>query len=219
MDKQEHEKPGKDLISLPPIIPELKVQLYGSNSPIDRVYNLVWQGYSTVVYAQENQLPRKNRYFLSLAFENECHFVLGLVSDISKSCESINAQERLNLYKDYESLCQSLENLVKEYLSSDHTIPPGKVPPEFLKLNHSLRKLLRRGDLISSIHWEDALKRALQSSSSELAKLRPKPVKQPAEKERDTTPAKRERESWLWRLYEKTLKVIVEAVLGKVWPK
>ncbi len=39
----------------------------------------------------------------------------------------------------------------------------------------------------------------------------------PAEIEQNATPAKPERESWLWKLYEKTLKVIVDAVLGKVW--
>jgi len=35
--------------------------------------------------------------------------------------------------------------------------------------------------------------------------------------EKNATPAKPESESWLWKLYEKTLKVIVDAVLGKVW--
>lgn len=41
----------------------------------------------------------------------------------------------------------------------------------------------------------------------------------PAETEQDIAPAKRERESWLLRLYEKTLKVIVDAVLERVWPR
>lgn len=41
----------------------------------------------------------------------------------------------------------------------------------------------------------------------------------PTEAGRNTTPGKRERESWLWRLYGKTLKVIVDAVLERVWPK
>ncbi len=41
--------------------------------------------------------------------------------------------------------------------------------------------------------------------------------KKPAETERNATSAKPERESWIWKLYEKTLKVIVDAVLGKVW--
>ncbi len=39
----------------------------------------------------------------------------------------------------------------------------------------------------------------------------------PTETERNATPAKPEKESWLWKLYEKTLKVIVDAVLGRVW--
>lgn len=39
----------------------------------------------------------------------------------------------------------------------------------------------------------------------------------PAEIEQNSTPVKSEGESWLWKLYEKTLKVIVDAVLGKVW--
>ena len=37
------------------------------------------------------------------------------------------------------------------------------------------------------------------------------------ETKQNATPAKPERESWLWKLYEKTLKVIIDAVLGKVW--
>lgn len=40
-----------------------------------------------------------------------------------------------------------------------------------------------------------------------------------AETEQDIAPAKRERESWLWKLYEKTLKVIVDAALERGWPK
>jgi hypothetical protein len=41
----------------------------------------------------------------------------------------------------------------------------------------------------------------------------------PAETEQNATPAKPERESWWLKLYEKTLKVIVDAVLERVWPK
>jgi len=44
-------------------------------------------------------------------------------------------------------------------------------------------------------------------------------IEEPAETKQDIAPAKREREGWLWRLYEKTLKVIVDAVLERVWPK
>ncbi len=39
----------------------------------------------------------------------------------------------------------------------------------------------------------------------------------PAETKQNATLAKPERESWLWKLYEKTLKVIVDAVLERVW--
>ena len=35
----------------------------------------------------------------------------------------------------------------------------------------------------------------------------------------NNTPAKRERESWFWKFYEKTMKVIVDAFLQRVWPK
>lgn len=35
----------------------------------------------------------------------------------------------------------------------------------------------------------------------------------------DSGRTKREREGWLWKLYEKTLKVLVDAVLERVWPK
>jgi len=39
------------------------------------------------------------------------------------------------------------------------------------------------------------------------------------ETKQNTTLAKPERESWLWKLYERTLKVIVDVVLERVWPK
>jgi len=35
----------------------------------------------------------------------------------------------------------------------------------------------------------------------------------------NTVPAKPERESWWWKLYERTLKVVVDAILEKLWPK
>lgn len=37
--------------------------------------------------------------------------------------------------------------------------------------------------------------------------------------EPNTTPAKPERESWYWKPYEKTLKVIVDVVLERLWPE
>jgi hypothetical protein len=43
-------------------------------------------------------------------------------------------------------------------------------------------------------------------------------AEKPAETERDAALAKREKESWLWKLYEVTLKVIVDAVL-EWWSK
>jgi hypothetical protein len=44
-------------------------------------------------------------------------------------------------------------------------------------------------------------------------------AEQAAETKQNSSPTKRERESWLWRLYEKTLKVIVDAVLERTLPK
>lgn len=41
----------------------------------------------------------------------------------------------------------------------------------------------------------------------------------PEETEQDATFPKRKKEGWLWMLYEKTLKVIIDAVLDKVCPK
>ncbi|GAH98329.1 unnamed protein product, partial [marine sediment metagenome] len=44
-------------------------------------------------------------------------------------------------------------------------------------------------------------------------------LQEQAEPEQDITPAKLQRESWLWKLYEKTLKVIVDAVMERLLPK
>jgi len=43
-------------------------------------------------------------------------------------------------------------------------------------------------------------------------------AEEPAETEQKTTPAKfRRLRAWLWKLYEKTLKVIIDAVLERMW--
>jgi len=40
------------------------------------------------------------------------------------------------------------------------------------------------------------------------------------ETERNTTATRSSRiEAWLWKLYEKTLKVIVDAILDRLWSK
>ena len=44
-------------------------------------------------------------------------------------------------------------------------------------------------------------------------------AEKPAETAQNATPAKPERESWWWRLYEKTLKVVIDAVLERLCPK
>jgi hypothetical protein len=45
------------------------------------------------------------------------------------------------------------------------------------------------------------------------------PTEKAAETEQNATPVKPERESWWLKLYEKTLKVIVDAVMERWWPK
>ena len=40
-----------------------------------------------------------------------------------------------------------------------------------------------------------------------------------AEKGQNAAPSKPEREGWWWKLYERTLKVVVDAVLERLWPK
>ena len=59
----------------------------------------------------------------------------------------------------------------------------------------------------------DTLQQIAQNAREELRS------EKPAEIGRNTTPAKLERESWYWKLYEKTLKVIVDAVMERLLPK
>jgi len=57
----------------------------------------------------------------------------------------------------------------------------------------------------------------LWANKIELHQLSPE---HPAETQRNNTPSKGSRiGSWLWKLYEKSLKVIVDAFLERVWPK
>jgi hypothetical protein len=60
----------------------------------------------------------------------------------------------------------------------------------------------------------EKIKAALVAVKADLVNLKP------AETEQETTPAKYWGiGDWLWKLYEKTLKIIVDAVLEKLWPK
>jgi hypothetical protein len=56
------------------------------------------------------------------------------------------------------------------------------------------------------------------AAQQDLQRQQPKEAEKPAETEQGATPAKREKESWLWKLYEVTLKVLVDAVL-EWWSK
>lgn len=61
--------------------------------------------------------------------------------------------------------------------------------------------------------WDTVIRRFYKCMSSG------KQQEKPAEKERNAISAKPERESWWLKLYERTLKVVVDAVLERMWPK
>ena len=73
----------------------------------------------------------------------------------------------------------------------------------------------------SSVNRYERMKfRTALITYKELLKGEATSAEKPTEKERKTTPAKRRGiGAWLWKLYEKTLKVIVDAVLEREWPK
>lgn len=107
MDKQEHKKPGESINSLPPIIPpELVRRPTGSSIKYQRVVNLVWQGYSVVVYAQENQLSLKKKRTLTFAFKAEC-----LIHNIETAIKKILIGCDIKVWSDIDG------NSVKTFLS------------------------------------------------------------------------------------------------------
>ena len=66
----------------------------------------------------------------------------------------------------------------------------------------------------SARYLAEKLQRISQMAKDELT------TEKPTEVEQKTTPAKHGRiGTWLWKLYEKTLKVIVDAVFERLWPK
>ena len=168
MAKKKQTKSRNDVLQLPPVIPELQVQLFDTGSDLERTRNLVLLGYSTIVYAQENRLPRKDRVTLSVAFSSECVCVLNYVSSISRACDSLNPQDRSNLCRDFESLCSTLENMVRDYLLSDRTIPSGKFPAKLAELHNYLLTLLIRAGGLSKI-YESELRQAVLSFAARVA--------------------------------------------------
>jgi len=174
--EQEHGKPGEDPVTLPPIIPGYEICSDSSNAELKRLVNLVFQGYSTVIYAQENRLPPENRHILWVAFQGECQAVLALVNNTAQFCKSFSAQDRLDLFKDYESLCQELETLVKRYLVNNKAIPSGKIPLKFIDLNFSLCRLFQREGIMSSIE-ADIFARALAKWAKEYQETQKKDKK------------------------------------------
>lgn len=79
-------------------------------------------------------------------------------------------------------------------------------------------------EIVHPTKWDDIdvnleYRKVLANLMYEYEQVDKNTFKKPIKAERNATPVKSERESWLWKLYEKTLKVIVDAVLERVWPK
>ena len=179
-----------DLPSLPPIVPELWMEIGSPGTLVNRICNLVGQGYSVVLYAQENQLHRADRRKLCKEFRSECGQVLGSVCIICRSCVSFNPQERLDLYKDFQSLISDIEQLVEEYLSNNRIIPSGKLPAPFYELAFSTAKLLLRAGVMSNIQVDEFTKQAPIIVAKQVLRVLAKSEKehkQPAKTDSDIT--------------------------------
>lgn len=146
MDKQEHEKPGEDLVSLPPILPGLEIRIGDDDSDVNRIYNLSGRAYSTAVYARKNRSSPRQKGNLMVSFRRECQKVLGLVSNMAKSFAGTSHQDHFNFFKDYKCWCKSLEEFVEKSLV-DNTAVLG----HFLNLFYSQMNLLEEAMLLESI--------------------------------------------------------------------
>ena len=104
------------------------------------------------------------------------------------------------------NIAQEARNLVDKFRDWFELKPKGPFTEPFWEPDwEPYMKLLRR--------WERVVARFNMCMNSG------NQANKPAETGRGATTGKRQRESWLWRLYEKTLKVIIDAVLERVWPK
>ncbi len=99
---------------------------------------------------------------------------------------------------------------------------PANKYSELNEIAHGSWELLRDFSHVQEYQMGDQIRsnitRALEHVKVDLAEKHSRHEK-PAETEEKATLAKSERESWLWKLYEKTLKVIFDAVLERMWPK
>lgn len=89
--------------------------------------------------------------------------------------------------------------------------------PEVEKIDNSILLEQTAHQIWTSLHefYDSQRKRVFIEQAFKRVK-----AEKPAETERNNVPSKGSRiGAWLWKLYEKSLKVIVDAFLERVWPK
>ncbi len=130
-----------------------------------------------------------------------------------------NGNDRVYLTWDWYWLC-AIKWLAKNKPDSGITFSVylhGVNPEDSLHSGYDVTDYLMGLFRLSDEHLKRTWRQLARASEDACLYLARKAIKEPAEIEQNATPAKPERERWLWKLYEKTLKVIVDAVLGKVW--
>jgi len=142
------EKSREEIVSLPPILPELDMVPDDWGPEIKRLLNLCWLGYSVAVYARDNRCSRRQKVKLITDFAIECNETLFSVSNLSESFEgNISDQDRVDLFKDFEQFCLRLKKLVEDSISNNSA---GFSKFYYLFFD-SLSPLIQRTGLMSNI--------------------------------------------------------------------
>ncbi len=223
--KYDNIKTGKPFtkkeLSLPSLIPELvdpKESELCFSPAIKRLRNLPKIAFSTLVHAHTNHASLDEKYRLRIAFTAKCLETMHAVTEFASACQNNDLQSRNDFIEKYRSWELRLRQTFEQWLLGKN----GHYPGAYLDHNPFF-KLLQEQDVLHRKALMMATIEAEHSSSGEfvsrLISVKADPAKKPAETKPDTAPAKPERESWPWRLYEKTLKVIVDVVLERLWPK
>lgn len=116
MDKQEHEKPGEDELSLSSISSSLAKVFEGCTPEIKRIFSFPYLCFYTVIDAYKNQLSSAQKDELLYAFVREREAVRELIAKHVKICPGNEPGDRMSYFKDYEIWFENLETLFRESL-------------------------------------------------------------------------------------------------------
>ena len=173
-----------------------KFRLDVDDPELECVTNLIYYGFLLI-----NHANKSNRHQLSREFDK--HYFTAIKFFESCATRGNTPQDRVALVKDGAAWVNDVKRWVRGGLF-------GRFEPNRIDyLYEQQGALIARCKIMAFILLDEMKKKiiAVLDKQADLAK------KDLTETKQNATPAKPERESWWWRFYEITIKVVIDAVL------